>query len=65
MISFLGNIKFQKFSFDRFLLINCIDVFVEIFQGSHVLIFNFCWRLIHLIRMDMFEKLCKSGSDFK
>lgn len=41
MISFLGNVEFKKFSFDRFLLIDSIDVLIEIFKWSHIFVFDF------------------------
>lgn len=45
MIGFLGDVEFEKFSFDGFLLIDSIDVLIEIFERSHVFLFDFGLRL--------------------
>jgi len=44
MIGFLGDVEFEEFSFDGFLLIDGIDVLIEIFEWSHVFLFDFGLR---------------------
>ena len=66
MVHLLGNVKLKQFALNGFLLVDCIDVFVEVFERPHVFVLYFglkvyqsikYWGLIHLIRMDVFKEL--------
>lgn len=50
MIHFLGDVEFEEFGFNRFLLVDGIYVRVQVFKRPKILLFNLCLSYLYVLQ---------------